>query len=242
VSRPAASPSRPPPADPAPAPGVAAALRWLAAGPDRTVVALVRHGEVENPGGIRYGRLPGFPLSPRGRGQIQGAAALLAPFAPMVRRLVASPLERTRETAAILATRLPVAVELDDRLLEAESRFDGRPRRKALGPGALPLLWNPFAPSWAEPFREVGARTAAAIRAAEAGARSGVAVVVGHQSPLWLGILALEDGRPGLSRKLLRTLPPWLRRPRRPAPGAVTLLRFEAGTLIGPRICLDFSV
>lgn len=250
MSRPAAVPpgprrETPPPAaeaktGPAPAPELADALRWLAAGPGRCLVALVRHGEVENPGGIRYGRLPGFHLSPRGRRQAEAAAAALAPLAPVIRRVVASPLERTRETAAILAARLPVAVETDGRLLEATSRFDGRPRRDAARLRMLPLLWNPFSPSWAEPFRAVGARTAAAIRDAETGARGGAVVVVGHQSPIWLGVLALEDGRPGLAPALRRALPPWLRRPRRPTPGAVTLLRFEAGVLIRAK-CLAFT-
>ena len=31
--------------------------------PDTTVVHLIRHGEVSNPSGVLYGRLPGFHLS-----------------------------------------------------------------------------------------------------------------------------------------------------------------------------------
>ena len=33
----------------------------------RTVVHLLRHGEVYNPSGVLYGRLPGFTISDRGR-------------------------------------------------------------------------------------------------------------------------------------------------------------------------------
>lgn len=215
-------------------PAVVAALRWLEERPGRALVALVRHGEVENPEGLRYGRLPGFRLSARGRDQAAAAAALLAPLAPAVRGLVASPLERTRETAAILALRLPAPVAVDDRLLEATSRFDGLARRRVAHPRHLPAVWNPLAPSWAESFREVADRTRTAILAAEAGARGGAVVVVGHQSPLWLGLLALEDAGPGLAPALRRALPPWLRRPARPAPGSVALLRFADGRLAAP--------
>ena len=63
-------------------------------------------------------------------------------------------------------------------------------------------------------------------------------VLVGHQSPLWLAVLALETGGPGLAAALLRLAPPWLLRPRRPAPGSVTLLRFEGGVLAGPAALL----
>ena len=34
---------------------------------DRSVVHLVRHGEVANPRGVLYGRIPGFHLSEDGR-------------------------------------------------------------------------------------------------------------------------------------------------------------------------------
>ena len=45
-----------------------------------TTLYLVRHGEVHNPAGIIYGRLPGFGLSERGRRQIARAAEALQGF------------------------------------------------------------------------------------------------------------------------------------------------------------------
>lgn len=215
-----------------------AAKRWLDAGAERTLVALVRHGEAENPDGIRYGRLPGFSLSPRGRIQAGVAGALLSPLAPRVRGVVTSPLLRTRETAAIVADHLGAEVFADDRLIEAISRFDGLPRRRIAHVRHLLAVWNPLKPSWAEPFRVVAARAREAILAAEAGARGNAVVLVGHQSPLWLGVLSLEAGRPGIAAALLRIAPPWLRRPRRPAPGSVILLRFERGILAGPAVAM----
>ena len=42
---------------------------------EQTRVHVVRHGEVHNPDGILYGRLPGFRLSDTGRAQAAGRAA-----------------------------------------------------------------------------------------------------------------------------------------------------------------------
>ena len=40
----------------------------------RTTVHLLRHGEVDNPTKVLYGRLPGFHLSPLGRQMADRAA------------------------------------------------------------------------------------------------------------------------------------------------------------------------
>ena len=60
-----------------------------------TVVHLVRHGQVENPRRVLYGRLPGYHLSLRGRAQADLLAAHFAgtPLAAVV----ASPLERAQQ-------------------------------------------------------------------------------------------------------------------------------------------------
>ena len=76
----------------------------------RTVVHLVRHGEVHNPDGLLYGRAPGFALSRAGHAMAARAAAALA--AGDVVALVSSPLQRARETAAPLAERLGLDVEI----------------------------------------------------------------------------------------------------------------------------------
>ena len=66
--------------------------------PDMTVIHLLRHGEVSNPHGVLYGRLPGFHLSPDGEHMAKAAAAFLA--GRNVTLLLSSPLERALETAA----------------------------------------------------------------------------------------------------------------------------------------------
>ncbi len=67
----------------------------------RTVVHLMRHGEVENPEGVLYGRLPGFHLAVRGRQMADVVADHLA--SSDLTLVIASPLERAQETAAPIA-------------------------------------------------------------------------------------------------------------------------------------------
>ena len=48
----------------------------------KTIVHLVRHGEVANPDGILYGRIPGYHLSEDGRMMAKAAAGFLAEGPP----------------------------------------------------------------------------------------------------------------------------------------------------------------
>ncbi len=66
-----------------------------------TVVHLLRHGEVHNPGGVLYGRRDGFHLSDLGRQMAEKVAATIKDRD--IVHLVSSPLERAQETAAPLA-------------------------------------------------------------------------------------------------------------------------------------------
>ena len=153
----------------------------------RTTVHLMRHGEVFNPQGVLYGRLPGFHLSDLGIRMAEIVARELATHDITV--VVASPLERAQETAAPIAESHGVPVDRDERVIEAANDFEGRPFGR--GPGALwrpanlALLRNPFAPSWGEPFGVVVARMHAAVLDARDRARGHEAVIVSHQAPIW---------------------------------------------------------
>jgi len=68
----------------------------------RTVVHLLRHGEVHNPEGVLYGRIAGYRLSERGRDQADVVAKALADAD--LAAVLASPLQRAQETAAPVAT------------------------------------------------------------------------------------------------------------------------------------------
>jgi broad specificity phosphatase PhoE len=153
----------------------------------RTTVHMLRHGEVENPRRILYGRLPGYRLSPLGREMAAVAAKSLA--GRDLTHLVASPLERARETAEPFAEQFRLPVTIDEGLIEADNFFEGR--RFGVGDGALrhPRVWwvlrNPFRPSWGEPYAVMAQRMAAALHAARAAAAGHEALCVSHQLPIW---------------------------------------------------------
>lgn len=162
-----------------------------------TVVHLVRHGEVDNPSGILYGRLPGYHLSAAGLAMAERIAEVLG--GNDITYLVSSPLERAQETARPCADKLGLEVVTDERLTEAENAFQGS--RFGVGDGSLrnPAAWrylyNPFRPSWGEPYRKVAARMRAAVEDARDAAAGHQALVVSHQLPIWVFRCSLEGRR-----------------------------------------------
>jgi broad specificity phosphatase PhoE len=153
----------------------------------RTVVHVLRHGEVHNPDKILYGRLPGFRLSDNGRRQAETVAKALAD-ADLV-AVLASPLQRAQETATPTATAHGLEIVTEDGLIEAGNRFEGR--RVAVGDGALrdprnwPLLRDPFTPSWGEPYLRIAHRMLGALHRARSLAEGHEALCVSHQLPVW---------------------------------------------------------
>ena len=93
----------------------------------RTVVHLMRHGEVFNPDGVLYGRAPGFHLSQRGEAMAQQVADVLLAGGHDIRAVIHSPLERAEETAAPTARAFGVALQADPRLIEAGNLLEGLP-------------------------------------------------------------------------------------------------------------------
>jgi broad specificity phosphatase PhoE len=170
------------------------------------IVHLVRHGEVDNPDRVIYGRVAGYHLSEAGRMMAKAAADYLAGRAVTVLR--SSPLERAVQTAEPIAAELGLHTEIDDRLIEPWNYFEGM--RFGVGDGALRHLrhWyalrNPFRPSWGEPYSEIAARMLAAVEdAAKASGRASPggdprilapheAVCVSHQLPIWVTRRAVE--------------------------------------------------
>jgi broad specificity phosphatase PhoE len=90
-------------------------------------VSLVRHGLVENPRQVYYGRLAGFGLAAAGQAQAASAGRYLA--AQPIAAVYHSPMQRAAETAAILAAQLPTLAPLIECawLNEIHSPHDGLP-------------------------------------------------------------------------------------------------------------------
>lgn len=91
-----------------------------------TIIALIRHGHVENPDKLYYGRLPGFGLSQIGHRQAEAARDYLQTKSPAA--IFSSPLTRARQTAEIIGQAHPgLAIQDSDLLNEVHSPFDGSP-------------------------------------------------------------------------------------------------------------------
>lgn len=161
------------------------------------VVHLLRHGEVHNPDGVLYGRLPGYRLSERGLAMAERIAEVMADRD--IVRVVSSPLERAQQTAAPLAAAVGLTVDTDERLVEAGNQFEGRTfgvgDNVLAHPGSWWRLRNPFRPSWGEPYDVVAARMLAAVRDVAFAVDGHEALLVSHQLPIWTARNAAEGVR-----------------------------------------------
>ena len=159
-----------------------------------TTVHIARHGEVENPEKILYGRQPGWRLSNRG----QQMAQTLGEWSKSINlgALHVSPLQRAQETAAPIARAHGIEITTDERLIEAANVFEGKSFELGSGvlkhPSSWRHLYNPWKPSWGEPYEEQINRMLAAIFAARNAANGKDAIVVSHQLPIWILRSAIE--------------------------------------------------
>ena len=190
-----------------------------------STVHVMRHGEVHNPESILYGRQPGWRLSERGIAMAQAVADWSKELS--LGAIHASPLERAQQTAAPIAQLHNLEIKSDDRLIEAANIFEGKPFGVGDGvlrqPSAWRHLWNPWRPSWGEPYKEQIARMQAAIEHARVSAGGKDALVVSHQLPIWI-LRSSVEGRPMLHDP----------RKRQCSLASVTSLHFDAsGKVVG---------
>ncbi|MTA06055.1 MAG: histidine phosphatase family protein [Actinobacteria bacterium] len=160
-------------------------------------VHVIRHGEVENPEKILYGRQPGWRLSQRG----QEMAEVIGDWSKKlnVGALHVSPLQRAQETAAPISRVHGLPITTDEKLIEAANIFEGKKFELGSGvlrhPAAWKHLYNPWKPSWGEPYEEQISRMLAAIFDAKNAAGTKDAIVVSHQLPIWILRSAIEGRR-----------------------------------------------
>ncbi|MCI5826033.1 MAG: histidine phosphatase family protein [Arcanobacterium sp.] len=153
-----------------------------------TTIHLVRHGEVDNPTGVLYGRSAGFHLTELGQEMAAGLAQTFSSDHD-IRAVITSPLERAIETGAPTAQACGLQLATTSDLIEADNKFAGLPindnHLKVLSPRFWPWYKNPFEPSWGEPYVRIVDRMSRAIRSALTAAVGGEAVLVSHQLPIW---------------------------------------------------------
>jgi broad specificity phosphatase PhoE len=189
-----------------------------------TVVHLVRHGQVENPRRVLYGRLPGYHLSARGRAQAELLAGHFA--GARLAAVLASPLERAQQTAAPIAAANGLEVRTDLRLIENSTIFEGAAGNLVWYILRHPKLWwnlrDLRAPSWGERNVDMVERVHAVVDAVREEFTGRQVVLVSHQAPIWVARLAFER----------RRLSHWPGR-RRCTLASVTTLIFDGDQLTG---------
>ncbi len=191
-----------------------------------TTIHLMRHGEVDNPEGVLYGRMQGFGLTSLGKEMAQVVADYLVAEGADITHVIASPLKRAQETALPTARAYGLRVEADARLVEAGSYFEGMQINKNRWALAHPRNWKYYTrlhePSWGEPYREILQRMSGAVGSAVHEARGHEALLVSHQLP----VVTVQRF---LDRKPLSHNPLW----RECSLASVTSLTFEGDQLVG---------
>jgi probable phosphoglycerate mutase len=186
----------------------------------KTLVTLIRHGEVHNPAGVYYGRLPRFRLTPAGRAQARDAARVLADRETAA--IYTSPLLRARQTAAILRQDLlGVSLQRSRLLTEVGSPFDGCPSRELAARHWDVYTGSPPGYERPEEVLNRARRFLALVRKRHAGARV-VAVTHGDL----IALVVLWAGSAPIRPQAMGELTRWGFPVSYPRPGSITQLCF----------------
>lgn len=152
-------------------------------------IHLVRHGEVYNPSGVLYGRLPNFHLSDTGKLMARAAAQELKDQGFPIRAIFSSPLIRTQESAKPIEELFGLDSKTNENLIEPWNVFEGR-KLSVKAVAVRPHWWwhfrNPAKPAWGESFIDIIARMQEAISEAAESVKDGDVVLVTHQLPIWV--------------------------------------------------------
>ena len=152
-----------------------------------TTIIFVRHGEVHNPEGIIYGRLPGFHLNDEGRRQATIARDTLAQQFG-IDQIISSPMLRAQQTAEIIAQGKPVLES--PFLIETHSYYEGQSAK------IMPDLKGDFytgVPDEYEQPPEIVGRLAQFIDETRQQYAGQTIVAVSHGDPIAFLILSLKE-------------------------------------------------
>jgi probable phosphoglycerate mutase len=155
--------------------------------PTSTLVLLVRHGQTPTTGATLPGRAKGLHLADTGRIQAGAVAARLAGLTN-IGGIYASPLERTRETAAPIAKALGMKVKAERGLLECDfGEWTGSELsalRKLPEWETVQRYPSGFRFPGGESFSEMQQRMVSTLDRLAAAHRGGAVVAVSHADPI----------------------------------------------------------
>lgn len=156
-----------------------------------TTVYLVRHGAVDNPQGIEYGRLPGFPLSDRGRRQMTALGNDMKDAGIVPSTIISSPLLRAQESAKIISDVLGIRsnIRTDDQLMEwDQGQWTGHPTDEFAAVSGY--YATPMRVVGMESLETMSERVRTAIAEAVASDPTGPIVIVSHREPIASALLS----------------------------------------------------
>ena len=161
---------------------------WTGAQPEPLTTVLLRHGETPLSAERRFAGRGDIPLTEAGLAQARAAAQRLASRGHLG-RIVSSPLQRARRTAAEVAAATGVPVEVDDGWRETDfGEWEGLSFAEAMerwpDDVAAWLKDTSVPPPGGESFDETGQRVLAALDRVLAGGPAGTVVVVSHVTPM----------------------------------------------------------
>ena len=152
-----------------------------------TTVVYVRHGQTPTTGSVLPGRTKGLHLADAGRQQAEAVADRLRAL-ETVDAIYASPLERTRETAAPIGKARGLKVGIERGLLECDfGEWTGRPLKELMKlPEWATVQRYPsgFRFPGGESFAEMQTRITGAVAALVARHPGGTIVCVSHADPI----------------------------------------------------------
>jgi broad specificity phosphatase PhoE len=173
------------------------------------MIRLARHGQTAYNAERRFQGQSSVPLDERGREQARALAERCA--AEGFDALVSSPLERARETAAIVGARLRLEAAEDARWAETDCgdwthrTFDEVIAEDPEGFAAFQRVDPGFAFPGGESFAEHQARVAAAAQDLRASAGDTRTLVVCHRNSIRLALVAMHGDEDARTRELPNT-------------------------------------
>ena len=160
-----------------------------------TLVVLVRHGQTATTGKELPGRKPGLHLSDEGERQAKAVADRIAGLQTDKRKVAAvyaSPLERTRETAAPIAEALGLDVQVDEGLLEMDfgewTGIDLAAARKKAEWKTIQRYPSGFRFPGGESFAELQARIVGTLDRLRTSHPGALVVAVSHADPIRVAV------------------------------------------------------
>jgi probable phosphomutase (TIGR03848 family) len=167
--------------------------------PESTTVLLVRHGTTPTTGRVLPGRAPGLHLADAGRAQAERVATRIAELPRRPAAVYASPLERTRETAAPIARALGLRVRTEHGLVELDiGAWTGTSLKRAMRRREWAMVQrfpSAFRFPGGESFAEMATRATDAVLRIVAAHPGQSIVAVSHADPI-RAVVALASGAP----------------------------------------------